>query len=229
MSEALADKPSLDAGPRSVDDLLKIIKSYLPNADLEIVSRAYKFSETAHSGQIRRSGEPYISHPLGVAAILAELQLDVPSIITGLLHDTVEDTSVTLKDIESEFGSTVARLVDGVTKISLMKFRNTHEKQGENIRKMIVAMGKDVRVVLVKLADRLHNMRSLSHLPPEKQARIAEETLDIYAPLASRLGINAMKIELEDLGFRFAFPEGYYALVQKVAGRSASEKSTSRT
>src|SRR5262249_41967099 len=171
----------------------------------------------AHAGQIRRSGEPYISHPLGVAAILAGLQLDVPSIITALLHDTVEDTEVTLKDVETAFGPTVARMVDGVTKISLMKFRNTHEKQGENIRKMIVAMGKDVRVVLVKLADRLHNMRSLSHLPPEKQVRIAEETLDIYAPLASRLGINSMKIELEDLGFRFAYPEAYYALAQNVA------------
>ncbi len=217
MSEALADKPNVEAGPQSLDDLLKIIEGYDPNADLELVKRAYEFSEKAHAGQIRRSGEPYISHPLGVAAILAELQLDIPSIVTALLHDTVEDTQVTLKDIEANFGPVVARLVDGVTKISLMKFRNTHEKQGENIRKMIVAMGKDVRVVLVKLADRLHNMRSLSHMPPEKQVRIAEETLDIYAPLASRLGMNSIKIELEDLGFRYAYPEGYYSLAQKVA------------
>lgn len=217
MSEALADKPNLDTSSLTLDDLLKIIKDYNPNADLGLIRRSYEFSEKAHAGQIRRSGEPYISHPLGVAAILAELQLDVPSVITALLHDTVEDTSVTLKDIEANFGATVARLVDGVTKISLMKFRNTHEKQGENIRKMIVAMGKDVRVVLVKLADRLHNMRSLSHMPPEKQVRIAEETLDIYAPLASRLGINSMKTELEDLGFRYAFPETYYSLVQTVA------------
>jgi GTP pyrophosphokinase len=133
------------------------------------------------------------------------------------LHDTVEDTMITLPDIEKEFGPIVGRMVDGVTKISLMKFRNTHEKQGENIRKMIVAMGRDVRVVLVKLADRLHNMRTLNHMPPDKQARIAHETLDIYAPLASRLGINAVKVELEDLSFRYAYPEAYYSLAQKVA------------
>lgn len=217
MSEALADKKSISTGPQSLDDLLKIIKNYNQNADLDLIRRAYEFSEKAHAGQIRRSGEPYISHPLGVAAIMAELQLDIPSIITALLHDTVEDTQVTLKDIEINFGPIVSRLVDGVTKISLMKFRNTHEKQGENIRKMIIAMGKDVRVVLVKLADRLHNMRSLSHMPPEKQSRIAEETLDIYAPLASRLGMNSIKIELEDLSFRYAFPEAYYSLVQQVA------------
>lgn len=202
---------------KSIDDLIESVKSYYPNADFEFLKKAYEFSEKAHEGQIRRSGEPYISHPLGVSGILAELKLDVDTIITGLLHDTVEDTSVTLKDIEDHFGSTVARLVDGVTKISLMKFRNTHEKQGENIRKMIVAMGKDVRVVLVKLADRLHNMRTLNHMSPEKQMRIAQETLDIYAPLASRLGINTVKTELEDLSFRYAYPESYYSLVQKVS------------
>jgi guanosine-3',5'-bis(diphosphate) 3'-pyrophosphohydrolase len=194
-----------------------MIRIYAGNADLSLIQKAYEFSERAHSGQIRRSGDPYILHPLGVAAILAELHLDLPTIATGLLHDTVEDTHVTLQDLEHGFGPTVTRLVDGVTKISLMKFRNTHEKQGENIRKMIVATGKDVRVVLVKLADRLHNMRTLHHMPPEKQARIALETLDIYAPLASRLGINSIKIELEDLSFRYAFPESYYALAQKVA------------
>jgi GTP pyrophosphokinase len=219
MSEALADKKTITPGAQSLDDLLKLVQNYNSHADLDLIRRAYEFSEKAHSGQIRRSGEPYISHPLGVAAILAELQLDIPSIITALLHDTVEDTPVTLKDIDVNFGPVIARLVDGVTKISLMKFRNTHEKQGENIRKMIVAMGKDVRVVLVKLADRLHNMRSLSHMPPDKQARIAEETLDIYAPLASRLGMNSLKIELEDLGFRYAYPEAYYSLVQKVASK----------
>ena len=217
MSEALADASGKDLGPQTLEDLLTKIRSYLPNADLSLIQRAYEFSEKAHSGQMRRSGEPYISHPLGVAAILADLKLDLASIATGLLHDTVEDTDVTLKDIETQFGLTVARLVDGVTKISLMKFRNTHEKQGENIRKMIVAMGKDVRVVLVKLADRLHNMRTLNHMAPDKQARIAVETLDIYAPLASRLGINAVKIELEDLSFRYGYPEAFYSLVQKVA------------
>lgn len=217
MSEALADQGIHDVGPQTVDELLDLIRLYNPNADVDFIKRAYDFSEKAHSGQIRRSGDPYIIHPLGVAAILAELHLDLATIATGLLHDTVEDTDVTLADIEKNFGPTVAKMVDGVTKISLMKFRNTHEKQGENIRKMIVAMGKDVRVVLVKLADRLHNMRTLNHMSPEKQARIAAETLDIYAPLASRLGINALKVELEDLSFRYGYPEAYYSLGQKVA------------
>ncbi len=217
MSEAVQELKPVDTGPQSLDELLELIRGYFPNADLSLIEKAYQFSEKAHSGQIRRSGDPYIIHPLGVAAILASLHLDLPTIATGLLHDTVEDTHVTLQDIEKNFGATVARLVDGVTKISLMKFRDTHEKQGENIRKMIVAMGKDVRVVLVKLADRLHNMRTLNHMPPDKQARIASETLDIYAPLASRLGINAVKIELEELSFRYRDPEVYYGLAQKVA------------
>lgn len=149
-----------DRSPKSLEDLCAKINSYYSGADLDLIKKAYEVSEKAHSGQIRRSGEPYISHPLGVAAILADLHLDLACVATGLLHDTVEDTQVTLVDIEREFGKVIAELVDGVTKISKMKFRNTHEKQGENIRKMIVAMGKDVRVVLVKLADRLHNMRT---------------------------------------------------------------------
>ncbi|MCB0364357.1 MAG: bifunctional (p)ppGpp synthetase/guanosine-3',5'-bis(diphosphate) 3'-pyrophosphohydrolase [Bdellovibrionales bacterium] len=206
-----------ESNPRSLDDLLVKIREYYPDDDLTLIEQAYEFSEKAHSGQIRRSGEPYISHPLGVATILAELKLDLATIATGLLHDTVEDTPVTLEDIEDKFGKVIAHLVDGVTKISRMKFRNTHEKQGENIRKMIVAMGRDVRVVLVKLADRLHNMRTLNHMPYEKQARIANETLDIYAPLASRLGISTLKVELEDLSFRYAHPDSFYTLVQKVA------------
>lgn len=217
MGELAIDEKVEDGAVESVEDLLALVRSYQPNLDLEILRKAYEFSEKAHAGQIRRSGEPYISHPLGVAGILASLKLDLPTIMTGLLHDTVEDTHVTLEEIEKNFGGIVARLVDGVTKISRMKFRNTHEKQGENIRKMIVAMGKDVRVVLVKLADRLHNMRTLNHMPPHKQAAIAEETLDIYSPLASRLGINTLKIELEDLSFRYALPEAFYGLVQKVA------------
>jgi GTP diphosphokinase / guanosine-3',5'-bis(diphosphate) 3'-diphosphatase len=218
MAELAVDEKNFDERPaESLEDLIDIIRQNLPNADTDVVRRAYEFSEKAHAGQIRRSGEPYISHPLGVASILANLKLDLPTVMCGLLHDTVEDTHVTLEEIERLFGPIVARLVDGVTKISRMRFRNTHEKQGENIRKMIVAMGKDVRVVLVKLADRLHNMRTLNHMPPAKQAQIAEETLDIYAPLASRLGINTLKIELEDLSFRYAQPEAYYALAQKVA------------
>lgn len=216
-SEAFNKDGISDSSVESIDDLLRLITDFFPQANTEFIRKAYEFSEKAHEGQIRRSGEPYISHPLGVAAILADLHLDLPTIATGLLHDTVEDTDVTLDEIEKEFGEEVRHIVDGVTKISKMQFRNTHEKQGENIRKMIVAMGKDVRVVLVKLADRLHNMRTLNHMPPEKQARIANETLDIYAPLASRLGISSIKIELEDLSFRYSQPESYYSLVQKVS------------
>jgi len=200
-----------------IKPLCEMVWQYYPQADLIPLRDAYLFSKKAHEGQVRRSGEPYISHPLGVAEILAGLQMDLPTIMTGLLHDTVEDTDVTLKDIEANYGPTVRHLVDGVTKINQMNFRNTHEKQSENIRKMIVAMGKDVRVVLVKLADRLHNMRTLGHMPYEKQLRIGVETLDIYAPLASRLGISSIKIELEDLAFRFTHPDKYYELVQKVA------------
>lgn len=201
---------------KTVEDLLAKIKAYHPAAPLQLVEKAYLFSEKAHEGQVRRSGEPYISHPLSVAGILADLKLDVDTIMTGLLHDTVEDTNVSLDDIKREFGDTVAYLVDGVTKIGQMNFRNSFEKQGENIRKMIVSMGKDVRVVLVKLADRLHNMRTLNHMPYEKQNRIAKETLEIYCPLAGRIGISALKIELEDLCFRYSFPDKYYELVQLI-------------
>lgn len=215
MKFAAGDRLS-DKTLRTLNDLLKKISEYHPAADLSAIKKAYEFSEKMHAGQIRRSGEPYISHPLNVAAILADLRLDLDSIITGLLHDTVEDTHVSVQDIKNEFGETVAALVDGVTKISKMQFRTSTERQGENIRKMIVAMGKDVRVILVKLADRLHNMRTLNHMAYEKQSRIALETLEIYCPLASRMGISALKIELEDLSFRYYRPEAYYELTQKV-------------
>lgn len=201
---------------KTIDELIEKVVAYHPKADIQLLRRAYEFSEKAHSGQIRRSGEPYISHPLQVAEILADLRLDLDSIITGLLHDTVEDTAVTLEDVKREFGETVMQLVDGVTKISQMKFKNSHEKQGENVRKMIVAMGKDVRVLLVKLGDRLHNMRTLNFMPFEKQEKIALETLDIYCPLAGRLGIMKLKVELEDLCFRYYRPDTYYELVQKI-------------
>lgn len=205
-----------DENIETIDELLNKVKAYNPQGDLEKLKLAYKIANDAHEGQVRRSGEPYILHPLGVASILADLRLDIPSIATGLLHDVVEDTIVNLDEIEKNFGVVIRDLVDGVTKLSQMKFRHTHEKQGENIRKMIVAMGKDVRVILVKLADRLHNMRTLKHLPFDKQRRIADETLDIYAPLAGRLGISSLKVELEDLSFRYSLPEQYYDLVQKI-------------
>lgn len=212
----LFDEGVSEKSPETVDELVSKVLHYNPTADVEIIRKAYKVAENAHQGQSRRSGEPYILHPLGVAGILADLRLDMASIITGLLHDVVEDTAITLEQVQAEFGPVVQELVDGVTKLSQMKFRNTHEKQGENIRKMIIAMGKDVRVILVKLADRLHNMRTLRHLPYEKQRRIAEETLDIYAPLAGRLGISSVKTELEDLSFRYSNPEMYYDLVQRI-------------
>lgn len=212
----LFDEGISEKSPETVEELIEKIKVYNPNVDAALVQKAYDFSEKAHSGQMRRSGEPYITHPLGVAGVLADLRMDTASIVAALLHDTVEDTGVTLDEIEKNFGATLRELVDGVTKLSQMKFRHTHEKQGENIRKMIIAMGKDVRVILVKLADRLHNMRTLTSMPPEKQKRIAEETLDIYSPLAGRLGINSLKIELEDLSFRYSQPDQYYDLVQKL-------------
>ena len=204
------------ADPENIDELVQSIRSYNSDIDEELIREAFAFSEKAHDGQLRRSGEPYISHPLGVAGILARLRMDSATVITALLHDTVEDTDVSLDDIEKKFGETVRHLVDGVTKLTKMQFRHTHEKQGENIRKMIVAMGKDVRVILVKLADRLHNMRTMKHMPYEKQKKKAQETLDIYAPLAGRLGIMSLKVELEDLSFRFSQPDQYYDLVQRM-------------
>jgi guanosine-3',5'-bis(diphosphate) 3'-pyrophosphohydrolase len=217
MSEHSPVEAGLSQRPtKTLEDLLNKIRSYFPQADLKVIEKAYYFSERAHEGQIRRSGEPYISHPLSVAGILADLHLDLDSIATGLLHDTVEDTHATQEDIRREFGEAVAQLVDGVTKISQMKFKNSNEKQGENVRKMIVAMGRDVRVLMVKLCDRLHNMRTMNFMPFEKQERIALETLEIYCPLAGRMGISSLKIELEDLCFRYYRPDMYYELMQKV-------------
>ncbi len=217
MAEAKSFERIREESPKSIDEFIEWIQSSESKSlDSSKIKEAYCFAEKAHSGQVRRSGDPYITHPLGVAAILYDLGLDEASIITGLLHDTVEDTDVSLNEIESLFGEDVMHLVDGVTKISQMSFRNTHQKQGENIRKMIVAMGKDIRVVMVKLADRLHNMRTLNHMPPHKQEKIAQETLDIYAPLANRLGISSIKVELEDLSFRYLRPDLFYNLVNMV-------------
>ena len=193
------------------------VASYYPDAKLEPVQKAYRFAEEAHRGQLRSSGQPYMVHPTEVSQILADLHLDIPSIITGLLHDTVEDTHATLEEIEKEFGKDIAELVDGVTKLSQMTFKTSEEKQAENFRKMILAMAKDIRVILVKLADRLNNMRTLEHLSPLKQQTIAQETLDIYAPIANRLGISWIKLELEDLCLRYLHPDVYYKLAQRIA------------
>lgn len=210
---------------RTLDDLLQTMTKYHPEANLELVKKAYYFAEKAHEGQMRKSGEPYFIHPVIVSGILAKLMLDAPTIAAGLLHDTVEDCDdVTLEVIEKEFGQEVALLVDGVTKLKRLDFTSRVEQQAESIRKMILAMSKDIRVVLIKLADRLHNMRTLKSQPPESQKRIAQETLDIYAPLAHRLGVYKIKQELEDLCLRYLDPEGYQNLIEKVGMKRAERE-----
>ncbi|MBI2411632.1 MAG: bifunctional (p)ppGpp synthetase/guanosine-3',5'-bis(diphosphate) 3'-pyrophosphohydrolase [Deltaproteobacteria bacterium] len=190
-----------------LEEILEKVAAYNPSADLDIIKKAYVFSGVVHQGQTRMSGEPYLNHPLEVANILTSLKMDPESIATGLLHDTVEDTHTTIEKIEEVFGSEVANLVDGLTKLSRMTFEKKEDQEAENFRKMILAMGRDIRVILIKLCDRLHNMRTLSALDPTRQKKIARETLDIYAPLANRLGIGWMKFELEDLAFMYLEPE----------------------
>ena len=186
----------------------KVAASQTPE-DVELVRKAYVYAAAAHAGQMRLSGEPYLSHPLAVADTLAEMRLDGASVAAGLLHDTVEDTRATIEEIDESFGEEVADIVDGVTKISMLSFDSKEAQQAENIRKMVLAMNEDMRVLFVKLADRLHNMRTLEYMKPEKQHRIAKETMDIYAPLANRLGLHRVKLELEDLSFRYIDPEAY--------------------
>src|SRR6201987_4348907 len=199
--------------------LLRALRANRPNDDLEIVKKAYEYSLKVHTGQSRASGEPYLVHPLEVACVLAEMKMDPIAIAAGLLHNSVEDTSVTIVDIRKEFGEQVAHIVEGVTKISQIDFSSHEEQQAENLRKMMLAMVDDIRVVLIKLADRLHNMRTLEHLPPERQHKIAEETLEIYAPIAHRLGMGKIRGELEDLGFRFLDPVGYEQVGEAVEAR----------
>jgi GTP diphosphokinase / guanosine-3',5'-bis(diphosphate) 3'-diphosphatase len=187
-------------------ELLRTMRANRPADDLELVRKAYEFSQKHHAGQTRASGEPYLVHPLGVAQVLAEMKMDAVAIAAGLLHDSVEDTSVTIVDIRKEFGEQVAHIVEGVTKISQIDFATREEQQAENLRKMMLAMVDDIRVVLIKLADRLHNMRTLEHLAPERQQKIARETLEIYGPIAHRLGMGKIRGELEDLGFRYLDP-----------------------
>ncbi|MGQ0508296.1 MAG: RelA/SpoT family protein [Myxococcaceae bacterium] len=205
-----------------LNDILTRVASYHPDPDLDIVKKAYVYSAKVHQGQLRKSGEPYLIHPLEVAGILAQLKLDEASIVTGLLHDTIEDTLATAEELTELFGPEVAQLVDGVTKLSKFSASATlsqEEKQAENFRKMIIAMAQDIRVILVKLADRTHNMRTLDHMKEEKQQRIAQETLDIYAPLANRLGISWIKAELEDLSLRYLKPQEYLDLEEKLNRR----------
>src|SRR5260370_5674296 len=194
------------------EDLLEKVRAYSPDADVELLRRAYVFSPLEHRAQLRHSGEPYLIRPLAVADFLADMKLDAVAIAAGLLHDVVEDTLTTLERIQELCGPEVAHVVEGVTKISAIPFLSTEERQAENFRKMLLAMVDDIRVILVKLADRLHNMRTLNHLPEERRAVIAQETRDIYAPIANRLGMSKMKNELAELSLRYLHPPGYETL-----------------
>ena len=216
------------------EELIARVRKYHPSADISLIEKAYKVAYDAHKGQARKSGEPYIIHPLYVAIILADLEMDKETIVAGLLHDVVEDTIMTDEEIGEQFGTDVAHLVDGVTKLDKLNFHGEHgnydkdteklERQAENLRKMFLAMAKDIRVILIKLADRLHNMRTLQHMRPEKQQEISRETLDIYSPIAQRLGISKIKVELDDLSLKYLEPEAYYDLVDKIAVRKSERE-----
>src|SRR5205809_748815 len=201
------------------EDLLEKVRAYSPATDVELLRRAYVFSAFEHRGQVRHSGEPYLIHPLAVADFLADMKLDAVAIAAGLLHDVVEDTLTTIQRIQELFGAEVAHVLEGVTKISAIPFSSSEERQAENFRKMLLAMVDDIRVILVKLADRLHNMRTLNHLPEERRVKIAQETRDIYAPIANRLGMSKVKNELEELSFRYLEPQTYEALRSRVDGK----------
>ncbi len=209
--------------PQSLyDELIASVKRYHPSTDISLIEKAYKIADEAHKGQVRKSGEAYIIHPLCVAIILAELELDKETIVAGILHDVVEDTVMTEEEIAREFSEEVALLVDGVTKLGQLSYdADKVEVQAENLRKMFLAMAKDIRVILIKLADRLHNMRTLKYMRPEKQKEKARETMDIYAPIAQRLGISRIKIELDDLSLKYLEPDAYYDLVEKIALRKS--------
>ena len=206
-------------------ELIDSVKKYHPSTDISMIEKAYHIADDAHKGQLRKSGEPYIIHPLCVAIILADLELDKESIVAGLLHDVVEDTVMTPEEIKEEFGEEVEVIVDGVTKLTQLSYKvDKVEEQAENLRKMFLAMAKDIRVIMVKLADRLHNMRTLKYMKPEKQKEKARETMDIYAPLAQRLGISKIKVELDDLSLKYLEPEVYYDLVEKIALRKTERQ-----
>ncbi|MDH3267170.1 MAG: HD domain-containing protein, partial [Gammaproteobacteria bacterium] len=220
----LAKLPGASKRDHGLQHLVDTLESYLSPEQVESILRAYKFGAEAHEGQKRKTGEPYISHPVAVAQELADMRLDAQAIEAAILHDVVEDTTVSISDIEEKFGADVALLVDGVSKLDQIEFHSRAEAQAESFRKMMLAMIEDIRVILVKLADRLHNMQTLDAMPPDKQARIARETLDIYAPIANRLGINRFKIELEDLGFRYLHPFRYRVLNNALRKAKGSQR-----
>jgi GTP pyrophosphokinase len=207
-----------------VQEICSSVSTYDPSADLGLIQRSYEFAAERHAGQRRRSGDPYVVHPIGVARIISQLRLDVPSICAGLLHDCVEDTSATAEDIGQLFGTEIQFLVEGVTKLGKIPWNTREERQAENFRKMLLAMARDIRVILIKLADRVDNMRTLQFMPRDKQERISRETREIYAPLANRLGIQWMKVELEDLGFRYLEPDDFRSLSSRMAETAESRQ-----
>ena len=209
---------------RGLKRLIESLEAYMPAEQVEQVMRAYEFSATAHRGQTRLSGDPFISHPLAVAQILADMHMDSQAIAAAILHDVIEDTETPVSELEEQFGNEIATLVDGVSKLHQMHFTSRAEAQAESFRKMMLAMIEDIRVILVKLADRLHNMKTMDSMPTEKQARIARETLEIYAPIANRLGINHMKVDLEDLGFRYLYPFRYAVLDRALKRNKGSQR-----
>ena len=200
----------------TIQDVISKRKQHARRVDTKLILRAYQYAQKYHGEQCRRSGEPYIIHPLNVAYILADIGLDDSTICAALLHDVVEDTEVTNNDIRKEFGDEIAEMVAGVTKLGTMQFASIEEQQVEDYRKMFLAMGKDIRVILIKLADRLHNMRTLKYLKRDRQIANAKETMELYAPLANRLGLYSLKWELEDLGFKYLYPEEYHELVEGI-------------
>ncbi len=220
----LSKLPGASKRDHGLRRLLDTLQSYLPGEQIEQITEAYKFGAAAHEGQTRRTGEPYITHPVAVAQELADMHLDSEAIMAAILHDTVEDTDATLAEIEEQFGNEVALLVDGVSKLDQIQFHSRAEAHAESFRKMMLAMIEDIRVILVKLADRLHNMQTLGAMPAGKKRRIARETLDIYAPIANRLGINRLKVELEDLGFRFLYPMRYRVLDKALKKSKGSQR-----
>ena len=220
----LSKLPGASKRDHGMRHLVDTLQTYLPQEQIDTIVRAYEFGAAAHEGQTRKTGEPYISHPVAVAQSLAEMYLDSEAIMAAILHDTVEDTEATLEQIEENFGQEVALLVDGVSKLDQIQFRSRAEAQAESFRKMMLAMIEDIRVILVKLADRLHNMQTLDAMPASKRKRIARETLDIYAPIANRLGINRFKVELEDLGFRYLHPLRYRVLDRALKKSKGSQR-----
>jgi len=207
-----------------ITDILDRISAYHPEADLDLVERAYVYSARVHDGQVRLSGEPYLSHPLEVAGLLTELKLDTVSVAAGLLHDVLEDTNATAEELTEMFGPQVTHIVGGVTKLSRLSFRSSEARQAESVRKMILAMADDIRVILIKLCDRLHNMRTLRFQTERKQIKIAQETSDIYAPIANRLGIYWIKNELEDISFMYLFPHEYRDIANQVARKREEQQ-----